>query len=263
MNVFPEQILPPGAEIAGTTFIRTTAGGDIRLRNANNDFNLVTIETDYNDYVAITDRNDLVLGDIHMNDSSLRLESLGTGATISQAAGSKLYLSAGTLQISADNVILGEADATSQLSAVNLRIDFGNSIATNDSISLLPYSGFYANTARIRAMDREYGDVYLDLRGDRDIDLNADIDMNNLRLTLHGMTGSNAAIVHSRPVRPSSPAHASRVNPASHANRARTASRACCRPRAGGRRRHRVRRATARRGVSRSAYDPVSPSGRA
>lgn len=198
-----------GAEIAGKTFIRTTAGGDIRLRNANNDFNLVTIETDYNDYVAITDRNDLVLGDIHMNDSSLRLESLGTGATISQAAGSKLYLSAGTLQISADNVILGEADATSQLSAVNLRIDFGNSIATNDSISLLPYSGFYANTARIRAMDREYGDVFLVLRGKEVIDLNADLDLGALRLNLHGMKGANATLSGYMETRQTAPIHLS------------------------------------------------------
>src|SRR5690606_34633656 len=36
------------------------------------------------------------------------------------------------------------------------------------------------------------GDVYLDLRGDRDIDLNADYDYG--LLALHGMTGSNATL---------------------------------------------------------------------
>lgn len=183
-----------GAQVAGETRISTTAGGNIRLNHANNDFNLVSIDTGYNDYVAIADRNDLVLGNIRMEDSSLRVDALGEGATISQAAGSKLYVSAGTLRMSADNIHLGEEGATTQLSAVSLQMDFGSSIATNGSISLEPYGSFYANTARIRGMDREYGDVYLDLRGDRDIDLNADIDLNNLRLTLHGMTGSNATL---------------------------------------------------------------------
>lgn len=182
------------AEVAGETHINTTAGGNIRLNNPDNDFNVVTIETGYDDYVSITDRNDLVLGDIHMEDSSLKVEALGSGATISQAAGSEFYLSAGSVYLSADNIALGEGGATTRLSGVSLLMDFGSSIATNDSISLLPYNGFYANVARIRAMDREYGDVYLDLRGDRAIDLNADLDSDNFRLTLHGMTGSNATL---------------------------------------------------------------------
>lgn len=181
-----------GAEVTGETSIKTTAGGNIRLNHANNDFNLVTIDAGYNDYVAIADRNDLVLGDLHMEDSSLRVDALGEGATISQAAGSDLYVSAGTLHMSADNIHLGEDGATTRLSAVSLQMDFGSSIATNGSISLLSYNGFYVNTARIRGMDREYGDVYLDLRGDRDIDLNADYDYG--LLALHGMTGSNATL---------------------------------------------------------------------
>ena len=182
------------AEVAGETHINTTAGGNIRLNHTDNDFNVVTIETGYDDYVAITDRNDLVLGDIHMEDSSLRVEALGSGATISQVAGSEFYLSAGSVHLSADNIALGEGGASTRLSGVSLLMDFGSNITTNGSISLLPYNGFYTNVARIRGMDREYGDVYLDLRGDRAIDLNADLDLDSLRLTLHGMTGSNATL---------------------------------------------------------------------
>lgn len=182
------------AEIAGETHINTTAGGNIRLNHTDNDFNVVTIETGYDDYVAITDRNDLVLGDIHMEDSSLRVEALGSGAIISQVAGSEFYLSAGSVHLSADNIALGEGGASTRLSGVSLLMDFGSNIATNGSITLLPYNGFYTNVARIRGMDREYGDVYLDLRGDRIIDLNAELDLDSLRLTLHGMTGSNATL---------------------------------------------------------------------
>jgi len=43
-------------------------------------------------------------------------------------------------------------------------------------------------------MDLDYGDVLLDLRGNSAIDLNADLDLDNLRLTLHGMTGSSATL---------------------------------------------------------------------
>lgn len=183
-----------GAEVSGETRISTTAGGDIRLNHADNDFNLVSIKTGYNDYVAIADRNDVVLGEIHMEDSSLRVDALGAGATISQASGSDLYLSAGTLRLSADNIVLGEGGATTRLTGASLLADFGQSIETNGSISILPYFGFYSNTSRIRGMDREYGDLFLDLRGDEAIDLNADLDLNSYRLTLHGMTGKNATL---------------------------------------------------------------------
>lgn len=181
------------AEVAGRTHITTTAGGDIRLNNTDNDFNVVTIDTNYDDYVSITDRNDLVLGDIHMEDSSLRVNSLGENSTISQAAGSRMYLSAGTLHLSADNILLGVEGATTQHTGGLFLLDFSRSLATNGSV-FLSTDEMYRSTARIRAMDREYGDVYLDLRGDRAIDLNADLDLDNLRLTLHGMTGSNATL---------------------------------------------------------------------
>ena len=120
------------AEVAGETHISTTAGGNIRLNHTDNDFNVVSIDTGYNDYVAITDRNDLVLGDIRMEDSSLRVDALGDGATISQVAGSQFYLSAGSLRLSADNIALGEGGATTRLSGVSLLMDFGTCVWAQD-----------------------------------------------------------------------------------------------------------------------------------
>jgi filamentous haemagglutinin family N-terminal domain len=182
-------------EVAGTTHISTTAGGNIRLTNADNDFNLVTITTGYNDSVRITDQNDIVLGAITMDDSSLRVDSLGEGGTISQAPGSQLHLSAGELRLTADNILLGDGGATTRLTGASLIADFRRSIATNGSVSLLPYIGdIYASTSRIRGVDREYGDVFLDLRGNRVIDLNAEYDADMSQLHLHGMTGANATL---------------------------------------------------------------------
>jgi filamentous hemagglutinin family protein len=182
------------AEVAGVTHISTTDGGDIRLTNTDNDFNLVTINTGYNDSVRISDRNDVVLGEIKMDDSSLRVDSLGEGGNIRQAPDSRLYLSAGDLRLAADNIVLGESGATTRLVGASLVAEFHTSIATNGSISLLPYTGDFYATSRIRGVDREYGDLFVDLRGDRFIDLNAEYDANSYQLTLHGTSGNSATL---------------------------------------------------------------------
>jgi filamentous hemagglutinin family protein len=179
-------------EVAGVTHISTTAGGNIRLTNTGNDFNLVNINTGYNDSVRITDRNDIVLGAITMEDSSLRVDSLGEGGTIRQAPDSQLYLSAGDLRLTADNIALGGNGAATRLVGGALIAEFHQSIATNGSVSLLPYFGDFYTTSRIRGIDREYGEVLVDLRGDRVIDLNADI--NYVDINLHGMTGARATL---------------------------------------------------------------------
>lgn len=180
------------ANVGGVTYLTTAAGGNFRLVHPENDFNLLTIAAEYDNSISLKDRNDIVLGEINMQDSSLRVESVEQGGTISQAPDSRLSVSAGDLRLTADNIVLGENRATTTLYGVSLFMEFGSSIATNGSIELLSYNGSYFNTGRIRGIDREYGDIYLELRGDRVIDLNAELDFS--QLILHGMTGSNATL---------------------------------------------------------------------
>ena len=180
------------AEVAGVTRI-TGVHTDVRLTNSTNDFNVVKIDTNLWDSITITDRNDVVLGEIEMSEASLRVNALGEGATISQVPGSRLLLTEGTLRLSADNIVLGEGGATTVHIGGPFQLDFGRSISTNDSISL---SGdvLLRSRGQIRGIDREYGDVFLTLRGDHLIDLNAEYDANSYQLHLHGMKGDNATL---------------------------------------------------------------------
>jgi len=180
------------ATVTGNTHVTTSSGGNIRLNNSDNDFNTVSIKTYYNDNVVIVDSNDIILGDISMEDSSLRVDALGEDATISQAENSNLYLSAGNLRLTADNVILGENGSTTDLSGVSFYAEFGKKIATNGSISLLPYNGFDANTARV--VGKDDGVVVVDLRGDKEIEFNGDLETDQFALTIHRMIGRTATL---------------------------------------------------------------------
>ncbi|MCR6650514.1 MAG: filamentous hemagglutinin N-terminal domain-containing protein [Cellvibrionaceae bacterium] len=181
------------AEVGGVTRIASAGGGNFRLVHPNNDFNLVTITTEFNDSVAIKDRNDIVLGEIEMQHSSLNVESVGQEATLRQAPESRLFVNDGNFRLLADHIILGESGASTQLQGVSLFMGFDISIATNNSIELLPYNGV-CSIGRIRGMDRDAGELFLELRGDDVIDLDADAGTSSSGLNIHGMRGSNATL---------------------------------------------------------------------
>jgi filamentous haemagglutinin family N-terminal domain len=180
------------AEIAGVLQTRSAGGVDICLTNSGNDFNEVRVfTTSLGGSLRITDRNDVVIGETFADEASLRVTALGEGATISQVPGTRLYLSAGTLSLNADNVVLGEGGATTVHIGGRFYVDFSQSIATNGSISMSTDTQ-YPSVGRFRGVDRIDGDVLLDLRGNNIIDLNADIMSSNIHL--HGMTGARAVL---------------------------------------------------------------------
>ena len=180
------------AEIAGVLQTRSVTDADIRLTHSDNDFNEVRVyASTLGGSVRIVDRNDVVIGETYADEASLRVTALEEGATISQVPGTRLYLSAGTLSLKADNVVLGEGGATTVHIGGWFYVDFSQSIATNDSITMSTDSQ-YPSVGRFRGVDRIDGDVLLDLRGNYVIDLNADI--MNSDVNLHGMTGARAIL---------------------------------------------------------------------
>lgn len=180
----------PGASIVvnGNTHITTASGTNVYLTNAANDFNTVTISSNYNDKVFIADGNDIVLGDISMDDSSLNVKALGT---ISQIANSNLFVGAGTLQLTAANVILGGNGSSTDLVGVKFYVDFTESIRTNSSVELRPYTyeGDGSNSVRIRARDSYNDDVTMDLRGLSVIEAN--VEQRNDDIIIERIVGTN------------------------------------------------------------------------
>lgn len=180
--------------VRGNTHLSTASGTDVRLANTANDFNTLTITSNYNDKVAIVDGNDIVLGDISMDDSSLNVKAVGT---ISQIEDSNLFLGAGTLQLTAANVILGGNGSSTDLVGVKFYVDFTESIRTNGSVELRPYSfeGDNSNSVRIRARDSYTNDVTMDLRGKSVIEANVtqigDTDINIERIIGTNLTLSS------------------------------------------------------------------------
>lgn len=178
------------AEIAGVLQTRSVGDADIRLTHSDNDFNQVRVNAStLGGSVRIVDRNDVVIGETYADEASLRVTALDEGATISQVPGTRLYLSAGTLSLKADNVVLGEGGATTVHTGGWFYVDFSESIATNGSISMSTDSQ-YPSVGRFRGLDRIDGDILMDLRGNHVIDLNADIKYSDVNL--HAMTGARA-----------------------------------------------------------------------
>lgn len=130
-----------------TLDLSLTAGGSVNLQNPLNDFNIVEMDLGYTTVVQIADANDLVLGNSVIEDSSVYLTALGSGATISQGNSTNVSGSESVLVLNADRIDLG-ADGTSDISLGNigvLEMEFRELLQLTGSIALGGYyTGFTA-----------------------------------------------------------------------------------------------------------------------
>ena len=184
------------ATVTGNTHVYVAAGADVRLTNVGNDFNSFSLDADHTSNTHLTESNSIHLNDLDLEDSSLQITALGQGSTVQQNPGTRINVGESSLRITADNILLGEDGGTTDVYNGLFHLTFGQSIATNGSVTLHEYGGgLYANDVRIVGKDLGYGNVYLDLRADKLIDLNADLDVDMRQLVVHQMAGKNASLI--------------------------------------------------------------------
>lgn len=177
----------------GNLHLALVLDGDAHLTHADNDFGSLSLDAHYATQAHINDRNDLILNDINIEDSSLRLELLDDGATLSQTGSTHLNISGSQVQFKADNIVLGEDGSTTTVNWYGfLDMHFTQHINTNSSVTLIDHYGL--DNARIVGTD-SYGDFdAIELSGITAIDLNATIDSNAYTMTVGNMVGNNATL---------------------------------------------------------------------
>jgi filamentous hemagglutinin family protein len=183
------------AQISGNTHIEIYAGADVLL-DADNDLSSLSVDAGHTSQIQVTERDGLVLKSIDLQDSSLSVTLIGEDATLIQETGSDIIVDGSSLYLSADHIRLGEGDSRIRVYMGELHLEFGRSIDTNGSIELEPLSDdIAANSARVVGRDLQYGDEFLHLEGDREIDIKVALESNLVDLAIHRMTGSNAALL--------------------------------------------------------------------
>lgn len=177
---------------SGNTHLHVLADSNVRLTDANNDFNTLSLDASYTSNTIIHESNDIELGDLNIEDSSLVIEALGSGATISQSPNSNISIGSSSLSLTADNILLGENNSFTNVNWGSLNLNFGQSINTNQSITLVEDLDLYPSRARITGSDGY--ETVIEVTSNQAIDLAATLDVNQYTLVIHNLLGSNATL---------------------------------------------------------------------